>query len=104
MFRRSNPDFKVKVTSGNVRKIKSFRSSREDALVRAKRLQIVLAVFALSILKLLSSVFFSRPQVTTLFIMWLFGVGFFVSTEASGILHASQKTENKFWMGMASML
>ena len=107
MFFKTTRGIQVRLTKNQpvatIRR-KIIKSSREDAVARARRIQIIVAVVVLTILKLLSSAFFSRPQVTTLFFIWLLGVFFFVATEATGVLHASQKTENKFWMGMSSLL
>ena len=103
MFRRkSSTDHRVRFDPPS--KARQFRSSKDLAVRRAKRVQVALFILIFAILSLLASAFYSRPHVTTWVGLWFLGIIFFVSTEATGTLHSSQKTENKFWMGMALFL
>ncbi|KAH9252950.1 hypothetical protein BASA81_009106 [Batrachochytrium salamandrivorans] len=85
------------------RSLPQQRSSTEFAEERALQVKLLLLPFSLVFLYLILGALVLRPLLTTGTLMWIMLVIFFLSSETSSNLHASQKTENKFWMLMSSV-
>lgn len=85
------------------RSLPQQRSSTEFAEERALQVKLLLLPFALAFVYLVLGALVLRPLLTTGTLVWVTLVIFFLSSETSSNWHASQKTENKFWMLMSSV-